>query len=362
MKKIIIIVYVFILAICIIPLRITGQTSDCYNNYEKGVIFYNSGMSDSTLATLKPCLNSNAALSKVPRETRSRIYRLAAMSSIMLGDGAKAEEYIRQMLINQPDYKANPNKDDLMEFKQILDKIEVKPSFIAGIMAGTNYPFVNLEKQYSNYSLTDGKYSFKTGLGFQFEAFAEKALTKNISIEAAVGFLSNSFTYEIAGKDPSANLDVLLQYDQKVTSLNIPISAKHYFGKKSFRPYIEAGISVRFLLNQMEKSDEYGNYWFTNSSNTDKILTTFNSDLNFAGILVGGGAILDIGKTSVKIEARYDHYLNNSSAVSNFTSVSGYDDIPSSEKFHYTDDINMINVKTIQISIGLVYSIKYKVF
>jgi len=199
----------------------------------------------------------------------------------MTGDGARAEEYIREMIINQPDYKANPNKDDLMEFKQILDKIEVKPSFIVGIMAGTNYPFVNLQKQYSNYTLTDGKYSFKTGLGFQFEVFAEKAMNKNISLEAAVQFLINNFTYEVSGTDPSTTSEAFIQYDQKVNWLQIPIAVKYNFGKKAFRPYVEAGISGRFLLNQVEKSDEYGKYWFTNSSNSNKILTTFNSDLNY---------------------------------------------------------------------------------
>jgi len=69
MKKINCLVFLFMLVICIIPVRIKGQSSDCYNNYDKALLFYNSGMSDSTLATLKPCLENKESLGKVPKET-----------------------------------------------------------------------------------------------------------------------------------------------------------------------------------------------------------------------------------------------------------------------------------------------------
>jgi hypothetical protein len=39
------------------------------------------------------------------KETRARIFRLAALSSIMTGNPTEAEKYSRKMLINQPDYK-----------------------------------------------------------------------------------------------------------------------------------------------------------------------------------------------------------------------------------------------------------------
>jgi hypothetical protein len=362
MKKTLTLGIILALVMWQLPLSISGQVTDCYKEYEKALVNYNSGMSDATLSTLKPCLENKESLSKESKETRARIYRLAALSSIMIGDAAQAEEYIRQMLINQPDYKSNPNPDDLMEFKQILEKVEVKPSFMIGIMGGMNYPFIKLQKQYSNYDLTDGNYKFNSSFGYQFEIFAEKAITKNFSIEAAAVILRNNFAYELAGQYPSTSEVLLYQYNQEVNWIEIPVLAKYYFNTGSLRPYLEAGISTRFLINQVEKSDTYGKYWFTNSSNSDNILTTFSSDLNYIGINLGAGAAWNLSKFSLRFDIRYSHYFNNSVVVSNFDDITGYQDISSSEKFYYTDDINLINLKYLQISVGLIYSIKYKVF
>lgn len=362
MKKFNSLVFLFILVICTIPARINGQISKCYNNYDKALAFYNSGMSDSALATLKPCLENKELLGKVPKETRTQIYRLAALSSIMTGDGVRAEEYIKEMIINQPDYKANPNKDDLMEFKQILDKIEIKPSFMIGVMAGTNYSFVNLQKQYFNYTMTYERPSFETILGFNFELFAEKTMTKNISLEAVAGFLRNHFIYNNTGFDSTKKEAVFNQYDQEVNWLEISLSPKYNFYIGQFRPYIKAGISGRFLLNQAEKSDEFGKYWFTNSSTSGTILTTFNSDFNYLGILLGGGTCYNLKKLSLRFDIRYIHYFNDSSVTSNFENGSLFSDVHASEPFHYTDEINIINLRSLQICAGVIYTLKYKVF
>jgi len=72
-------------------------------NYERALILYNNGMVDSTFTLLQPCLDNKSDLSGIPKETRARIFRLAALSSIMLGDGEKAEEYNRKMVIYQPE-------------------------------------------------------------------------------------------------------------------------------------------------------------------------------------------------------------------------------------------------------------------
>lgn len=361
MKKPVNIALILMLMLCIFTPGTSGQGTDCYLSYDRALVLYKSGISDSTILVLRPCLDNREALMSIPKETRARIYRLAAMSSIMVGNIVPAEEYIRQMLINQPDYKANPNPDDLMEFKQILDRIEVKPSLRSGIRAGSNYPFLKLRKQYSNYTLNDPEYSLKSSFGYQFGIFLEKVLTVNISIEAEGGVSMNFFNYEVKGNNPLISQDVTYEYNQKVTFLEIPVGTKYYFGRRSIKPYVEAGITGRILLNETEKSDDYGKYWFTGSENTAMILTSFLSDFNI-GILAGGGAIYDLSRFSLRVDFRYNHYFSNSGVVSNFDSVSGYEDIPSSEKFHYTNNINFINLKNLQISAGLMFPLKYKVF
>jgi hypothetical protein len=199
-------------------------------------------------------------------------------------------------------------------------------------------------------------------MGYQFAIGIEKVLARNISIEVGAGISTIIFDYTVSGIDISNYNSVKYLYNQDITSVEIPVIAKYYFNIKSLRPYVEAGVNGRFLLNSMEKSDTYGRYWFTNSSGSDKILTSFLTDFENFGFLFGGGACYDFSKFSLKLDIRYNYYLNNSGASSKFDDINGYEDIGSDEKFHYTDDINLLNMKSLQVSFGFLYNLSYKVF
>ena len=84
--------------------------------------------------------------------------------------------------------------------------------------------------------------------------------------------------------------------------------------------------------------------------------------MNILDILLGGGACYDFNKLSIRLDVRYNHYLENPGASSRFDDITGYDDIGPGEKFHYTDDINLVNMKCVQISVGFLYNLSYKVF
>jgi hypothetical protein len=362
MKKIIRIISLFLMVLLIKPLSIFSQTKDCSVNYEKALLLYNSGMADSALSVIKPCLENNEALNKISKETRARIFRIAALSSIMNGNPGEAEKYARKMLINQPDYKNKKAEEDLMEFRLILDKITPQPSLRIGITAGLNIPFVKLQGKYSNYDLQSGKFSLKGHMGYQVGIIGEKVLTKCISVEAGVWLDQVKFKYDILGFNIATSQAVEYLYNQKLNWLEIQVIARYNFKLKSFAPYLEGGISGRILLNSMEKSGNFGRYWFTSSSNSDKILTTFLEDFENFGILLGGGACYDFNKFSIRLDVRYNYYLKNSGSSSNFDNVKGYDDIGSGEKFHYTDDVSLVNLKQLQFSIGFLYNLSYKVY
>jgi hypothetical protein len=112
----------------------------------------------------------------------------------------------------------------------------------------------------------------------------------------------------------------------------------------------------------MEKSGTFGKYWFTNSSNSDNVLTTFLTDFKNFGLILGAGVSYDINKFSISLGVRYNHYLYYPGITSKFDRIYGYNYIPSTEKFHYTDDINLLSIKNLQISLGLLYNLRYTVF
>jgi hypothetical protein len=346
-----------ILAFFIMSLSCKAQEPNCSENYEKALKLYNYGMADSALSILKPCLGNKKALDKVSKETGVNIFRLAALSSIMKGDPGKAEEYVKQLLKYQPDYKNNLREDDLMEFRLMVNKTYSQPALRIGAMGGINIPFVKLQKGYSAYDLAFGEdYSLARSYGFQFGIAGEKTLTKNISVEVAAGITEILFKYTTSGQIAR------YQYNQSIRYAEIPIVIRYYFTNSSFKPYLEGGVTGRISLNNTKKSDVYGRYWFTKSSNSDKILTTFLTDIEQVGLVLGGGVGYDLKKFNISLDFRYNHSFKSSGRSSKFDNITGYDDISADEKFHYTDDINLISVKNIQISIGLLYNINYKVF
>ena len=350
-------IFIFCLTINLfMSLSIKGQTTDCSASYEKALSLYNSGMADSALKVLQPCLETKRTLSSYSRETSGRIFRLAALSSIMTGDPVNAEKYARQMLQYLPDYKKSKNEGDLMEFRLILEKFSAQPLWRIGILGGANYPLIDLLKTYSYYATTGSTFSLKSNFGYQFGITGEKFLTKNISLEAGAAMARYIFSYGV-----KTTSDMHVNYDQNIYMAEIPVMAKYYFLKGAFRPYIEGGISGRFLLNSTERSDDYGKYWFTNSSNSNKVLATFISDFEYMNFGLGGGAAYELKGFSVKLDIRYNHSLK-SNLLSKFENIIDYGDIPPEEKFSYTDDINVISFNNINISLSLVYNLKYKVF
>jgi opacity protein-like surface antigen len=343
----------------LISINTPAQVGSCSDNYEKALKLYNYGMADSALSILKSCLLNKNAMNKVSKETGANIYRLAALSSIMQGDPDKAEEYIKLLLKFQPDYKNNFKDDDLMEFRLMVNSKLPQPALRIGITAGSNIPLLKLQKSYSSYETAFGEANgLGRSIGYQFGIAVEKTLAKNISLEVDGEINKMLFRYTVNGLSSSQN-----RYDESIIRVEIPVLARYYFPTKSFfKPYLQGGVSGRISLNRMESSAVYGKYWFTKSSNSDKILTTFLTDIEQVGLVIGGGVGYDLKKFNISLDFRYNHSFKNSSQSAKFDSVTGYADIPSDEKFHYTDDINLISMKNIQISIGLLYNLNYKVF
>jgi outer membrane protein W len=177
-------------------------------------------------------------------------------------------------------------------------------------------------------------------------------------VEVGAGLTGIQFDYKVSGSQYAP-----YSYEQKLSYIEIPVLARYYFApKKSIRPYIQGGVTATFSLYKKEKSKDFGNYWLTEDPNSNNILATFRTDMENLGFVMGGGVAYNLKKISIRADIRYTHHLNSSNRLSKFDDITGYEDIPSSEKFGYTNDIILITVNDLQISLGLVYYLKYKVF
>jgi len=347
-----------ILGICFLSVNSNAQVPNCSGNYEKALQLYNYGMADSVLNMLEPCLEHKKALKNVSKETCANIFRLAALASIMTGLPAEAESYITQLLKYQPDYKNNMRDDDLEEFRMILNSKSAQPDLLLGIRAGANIPFLNLEKSISDYDAQESYYSLDSKIGYQLGIDIEKTFTKNLSLEAGAGFTQILFRY-----NTRSTIEGINAYDQSIAFIEIPVLVKYNLNAGSkFRPYLQGGISGKFSLNDIDKSDDFGKCWYTGSSSSEFILATFLTDIENIGLVLGGGVGYNLKNSSIRLDLRYIHNFKSSGRSSKFDDISGYDDIPSTEEFSYTNDINLINLKDIQISLGYFYNLKYRVF
>jgi len=358
MKRKSISIFAIILGMIFLSVFCVAQEMSCSDKYEAALRLYNYGMADSALNTLKPCLDNKQVLKQQSKESSANMFRLAALSSIMTGNPEEADKYITRLLQYEPDYSENFREDDLEEFRHIVLDKSTHPSIILGLRAGINIPFLDLQKNYTYPEKGDARFELEGSAGFQIALTGEKTFTTNFSLEMGAGLSWLKFDYQVSSSDIEPYL-----YEQSMTYIEIPALARYYFSpNSSFQPYIQGGIAVKFSLYKREKSDDYGNYWFTDSENHDHILASFRTDMENLGFVVGGGVSYNLKQISIRADLRYTHHLNSSSRLANFDDISGYDDIPPSEQFGYTNDINLITVNDLQISLGVVYFLKYKVF
>jgi len=335
-----------------------AQVVNCTDKYESALELYNFGMVDSALSTLKPCLENKQELKQLSKENSANIYRLAALSAIMMGNPDEADKYITGLLQYQPDYGEKFREDDLQEFRLILLDKSTHPSLMFGIRAGINTPFLELDKYYTDPEKNGASHELEPSMGFQIALSAEKAFTRSFSVEAGAGITGIQFDYKVGGSTYET-----YSYKQKISYLEFPVLARYYFApNSSIKPYLQGGLIVKFSLFARERSEDYGNYWLTEDDNSGRILATFRTDMENIGLIAGGGVSYDLKHISIRADIRYAHHFNSSSRLAKFDDISGYEDIPASEEFGYTDDINLISINDLQISLGLVYYLKYKVF
>lgn len=335
-----------------------AQEIDCGDKYQSALEQYNLGLAESALSILEPCLQSQRIHKDLTRVESVNIYRLAALSSIMIGNPEDAEKYIRELLKYQPDYAENWREGDLMEFRQIFEGVSSQPSFKLGLRAGMIFPLLSLEKNYTDPPKMATTFSLEGQTGFQFGVVSEMAISRNLALQAGVGMLRVRFDYQVQSSQTGDYL-----YNEEITYIEIPVLIKYYLPLNgAVKPYLQVGVSGKFSLYQRENSEEFGKYWFTESSDSDNILATFVTDLENLGVSVGAGLIYNLKNINIGVDIRYDQHFNSKQKLAKFDDIQGYEDIPSSEPFGYTNDINLITLSDLQVSLVVSYNLKYKVF
>ena len=127
-------------------LNISSQISDCSFAYYNAMNLYNEGKVDSTFNILSSCINGDQLFRKTSKSTRADIYRLCALSAVLLDKPDDAQLYIGRLLKYRPYYKNEFLRDDLSEFRRIVTEFTVQPKFVLGINYFIDFPKIKIDK------------------------------------------------------------------------------------------------------------------------------------------------------------------------------------------------------------------------
>jgi len=347
-----------VFVILIISCPAFTQVDDCIISFGQARDMYNTGRFNEVLETLTPCLENVNALKQVSKSTRVEIFRLAALCCFMTGQTEQADQYTRQVLAYQPDYKSNPRDDDLAEFTTNINSLMVIPKLSVGVDAGTVIPMVKLVDQYSAVDPVNQSHSISDKPGIHGRIRVEYTITKSLSIGFEPGYTYIPLEYKVNHTENDTH-----NYDLELAYMELPIMIRYrYYNNSSFIPNAYAGALGRYMVTSFNKSDALGNYWRTKADNTNGILSSFLVSTKNFGFLAGAGVDYKLKNSAISVDVRYIFNMTSPGNKSNFDSVSSYDDISNSEEVYFTDHIGLISVSCLQISLGYRYFLTYKVF
>lgn len=344
---------------------ITAQVNDCSFYYYNAMNLYSTGNIDSAYAITRYCIRDARLFSKTPSKTKADIYRLNALSSILLDKPDDARASIKKLLSFQPYYKDNFRQGDLLEFKQVVNSFSVQPELLAGVNCFTGYSGISLKKVLTE---EDNAVSRNISVRSEYGAglFIEHAFTKNIS--AGVGASLYRFNVSYTGSDIPFSTGN--SYNMQFQYLETPVYASYKFmPDRKLKPYIRAGLTGRFYIKSaspdapdMLRSTEYGTYYMKENQAEGEagVLSLFFRNFENIDLSVGGGVAYSFRNSSFDMNVGLQPFSFNTKPLDG---INEYADLPHDEWFSLANETIVVDVRRIvRISLAYKYFIKYKAF
>jgi hypothetical protein len=286
-------------------------------------------------------LHSSLDRCNLDRNEKIEAYKLLILSYLKVDNLEEADKAAERIVKIDPYYKPDKFKDD-PRLSGLFEKYKPVPVFRIGISGGVNTSHATVVNSYSivHPDGTSGLDEYKSKTGFQLGLNAEHKVFKDLWVEAAFGYRQSSyehFLYEVEG--------TTIQYSEKLSYFDAPLSLKYYFLHGRLRPYLEGGFTFSFLSDAIS----------TSIRDNEKDLvdrTAFRND--FMGGWFGGyGMAYSIKGLSIFGDVRYTWYSKNVNKEG-----TRYDDPVNTFKYYYLDDDFHLNY--LALSVGVSYSLSYK--
>lgn len=297
-----------------------AQVYDCSSAYSEALDAYNQGLIDSSYSLLNTCIENKSRLKNTSKQTRIEVYRLNALSCVLLNRPEEAEKNINQLLALKPYYSESFIEEDIPEFRDIIENTIVQPGFSLGLYGFTDRGLIYQYPYSGFFSVWDvpwnqGAGTASLGLSLQY------SLMKRISLGAGVNWLDRNF-YSI-GWNIFQESSLFDTYTIRYTEF--PLYSKFMFRfEKTVKPYIKMGMIGRFVSNHFgfypysRLKSKYGKYHLVQeygaSSNVQAYFSRYYENIELD---IGCGLIVKLKKSEFDFSVEHIPNVFHMGAIEN---------------------------------------------
>ena len=348
-----------------------GQTAACTRRLTAAEEAFDQGRLQDVLDGLDKKGAARDCFANFTIDERIRAEKLLTKAHIFTDNTEEAEKSLVDLLLADKEHQLA--KDDPSELHFLYSQFKTEPIFRVGVRVGANKSLPQIIQRFSTFQGGDKLYNEKgnstgLGIGFNFEALAERHLKNGIEVGAGIQY--RIVSYEVEGdllqEIPGAEGLFLYKAKNQSSMIRIPVLVRYNFNydKKSAEGirlnknfYFFAGGSIDFITDaKYVSTDRKGGTAYTLSedktlginslSGFDQVATTN------ASIFGGAGLKIRMGRAKVDFltfEIRYDNSLFNYINPSNrYANKDVNIDIG-----HVEDDLAL---NTVSVSVGYTYS------
>ncbi|MEQ9467850.1 MAG: outer membrane beta-barrel protein [Ekhidna sp.] len=256
-------------------------------------------------------------------EEEIRAYKLLTKAYLFQDDEAMAEEMFVKLLKADKEHQLSP--EDPAELYLLKDKFKTEPILRVAVRVGANKSLPSVIQNFNTFQVGDKRYNESgaetgLGIGFWFEALAERHLTKGI--EVATGIQYRIASYEVEGD----LIENDLNYVAKNTSnmLRFPLLVRYSLNydkkdkdgnRKKILPYVFIGGSYDLMLKaKYVDTRRTGGTAYTLPDESEDLTASDQVAKSNISIIGGLGARFRVGRSEVdffSMEVRYDNSLFN---------------------------------------------------
>lgn len=319
-------------------LQANAQTDSCAIKLKNANTGYDQGDYDGTIKLLQSALQE----CRLDKNEKIQANKLLIMSYLKVDNLEAADNTAADIMKIDPYYKPDKFKDD-PKLSALFDKYQPIPSFRIGFSAGINGTSIDVENTYSivhddEASADLASYDSKTG--FQLGLAGEYRVFKNLWVQLEGQFRQSSYEHVLDSVEGTT-----INYSEKLSYFDIPLSVKYYIMDKTFAPYVEAGATFSFMTNALSTTER--------DDQKDIVNRTDYRNTYMTGFFGGAGVAYRMKGVSVFAAFRYTYFGDNVNKEG-----TRYDDLTNVFKYYYIDDDFCMD--NWQISVGVNYTISYK--